>query len=598
MGEDGKVIYRVVIDDTGVERDSEESGRKIGDGVGRGAGAFQQAMIGAARRIGEAFVDMAAKAVKGVEQIAQAGIEFNAKMEQYQTGFKTLLGSEEEAAKVMAQIREDAARTPFDVDSLTQATQMLVSTGMSADSARGDVLNLANAIAATGGGSAELSRMAANMQQVKNVGKATAMDIRQFAMAGINIYGLLADATGKTTEEVKDMEVSYDLLSMALQKAAAEGGMYAGAMEAQSQTFNGRISTLKDNATQLAGVLTQDLFNTLSGEGLPMVMDWVATLLEAAQTGGIEGALAAAGTILEGLVQSFLDGLPQMVNTGLELLEGLLNGIASSLPQVIPVVVEIITTILTGLLQHLPDLLNCGMQILVGLINGIINALPDLIGMLPTIISTIVMVLIQNLPQLIAAGIEILLALGRGLLQAIPQLLLMLPQIIFELINTFKRADWQSIGSNIVTGIWNGIVGLWDGLVQSVQDSVNRLWNSAKEALGIASPSKKFKYIGEMSVEGTEAGFEEGEDELTRTVRTIYSNMADEALDNVVQFPAPFSSPDYSGLESIERNVSFNLAATGTTGETVITVPLYINDREFARATAWDMGEQLAWREV
>lgn len=150
----------------------------------------------------------------------------------------------------------------------------------------------------------------------------------------------------------------------------------------------------------------------------------------------------------------------------------------------------------------------------------------------------------------------------------------------------------------MVSGIWNGIVGLWDGLVQSVQDAVNRLWSSAKEALGIASPSKKFKYIGEMSVEGTEAGFEEGEDELTRTVRTIYSNMADEALDNVVQFPAPFSSPDYSGLESIERNVSFNLAATGTTGETVITVPLFINDREFARATAWDMGEQLAWREV
>ena len=602
MAEDGKIVYKVKIDSTDAVEEArkggEHAGRALSDSADRHGGKFEQVMIGAARRIGEAFVDMAAKAVKGIEQIAQAGIEFNAKMETYQTAFTTLLGSGEEAARVMEQIRKDAAATPFDVDSLTQANQLLIAAGVSAGDARNDVLNLANAISATGGGSAELSRMAANMQQIKNVGKATAMDIRQFANAGINIYSLLADYTGKTVEEVSDLDVSYDMLAGALAHASEEGGRYAGAMEKQSQTFTGRISTLKDNALLLAGELTSGLFEQLSGDALPKVIEWVDTLLEAAQTGGIEGALAAAGTILEGLVQSFLDGLPQMVNTGLELLEGLLNGIASSLPQVIPVVVEIITTILTGLLQHLPDLLNCGMQLLVGLINGIVNAIPDLIAMLPTIIATITQVLAQNLPQLFVAGIEILLALVRGLISAIPYLLLLFPQIILEIFNTFKRADWRSIGANMVSGIWNGIVGLWDGLVQSVQDAVNRLWSSAKEALGIASPSKKFKYIGEMSVEGTEAGFEEGEDELTRTVRTIYSNMADEALDNVVQFPAPFSSPDYSGLESIERNVSFNLAATGTTGETVITVRLFINDREFARATAWDMGEQLAWREV
>ena len=192
MAEDGKVIFTVGLDDSNVASEGEAAGRKAGDGVERGAApganGFEQMMIGAARRIGEAFLDMAAKAVQGVEQIARAGIEFNAKMEQYQVGFETLLGSEEEAAKVMAQIRDDAARTPFDVDSLTQATRMMVSTGMSADDARKDVLNLANAIAATGGGSAELSRMAANMQQIKNTGKATAMDIRQFANAGINIF--------------------------------------------------------------------------------------------------------------------------------------------------------------------------------------------------------------------------------------------------------------------------------------------------------------------------------------------------------------------------------------------------------------------------
>ena len=115
MAEDGKVIFTVGLDDSNVASEGEAAGRKAGEGVERGAApgtnSFQEMMIGAARRIGEAFLDMAAKAVQGVEQIVQAGVEFNAKMEQYQVGFTTLLGSEEEAAKVMAQIREDAART-------------------------------------------------------------------------------------------------------------------------------------------------------------------------------------------------------------------------------------------------------------------------------------------------------------------------------------------------------------------------------------------------------------------------------------------------------------------------------------------------------
>lgn len=557
MGEDGKVIYRVVIDDSGVESEAENAGRKAGGGVEHGArpgtGAFQQAMIGAARRIGEAFVEMAAKGVQGVEQIAKAGIEFNAKMEQYQTGFKTLLGSEEEAAKVMAQIREDAARTPFDVDSLTQATQMLVSTGMSADSARGDVLNLANAIAATGGGSAELSRMAANMQQVKNVGKATAMDIRQFAMAGINIYGLLADATGKTTEEVKDMEVSYELLSAALAKAAEDGGMYAGAMEAQSQTFQGRISTLKDNAMLLAGSLTEDLFNQLSTTALPMVIGWVDTLLEAAETGGIEGAIQAAKDILSNLIQGFLEGLPQMLDTGVGLLVSLLEGFASS-----GAVGQIMATVLIVL-------------------RALLNAL------------------ISHAPELLGAGVSLIMQLLFGIAQMIPTLLSLAGELVLRLFDAFIHADWSSIGHNIVTGIQNGIAGLWGTLVSQVQEAVSNLWESAKNALGIHSPSTKFKYIGEMSVEGTMEGFEDQEAEMTRVVHDVYSGLSDTAQDALR--PVDVSYNGY-GRENIEQQVSYTLQATGTTGGTTIIVPLSLDGREVARATAWSMGEQLAWEEL
>lgn len=553
--EDGKVIYKVVINDDDVPSKAQEVGEKAGNGIERGArsgtGLFKEMMIGAARQIGAAFVEMAQNAVQGVEQITKAGIEFNAKMETYQTAFTTLLGSAEEAERVMNQIREDAARTPFDVDSLTQANQALISAGVSAEDARKDVLNLANAISATGGGSAELSRMAANMQQIQNTGKATAMDIRQFANAGINIYGLLADSMGVTTEQAAEMDVTYEQLTAAFEKAASAGGKYEGALEKQSQTFTGRISTLKDNATQLAGALTEDLFTTLSDTALPMVMDWVATLLEAAQTGGIEGAMEAAQGILGGLLDTFISSLPEMVDTGLTILESLLSGIGNNIPNVVQTVITVLQALLNGLYNHLPAIMQAGVDILVGLVTG--------------------------------------------LLQMIPWLITQIPEIIYAILNTFLSTDWGSIGVAIVDGIWAGIVSLWDWLVSSVENALTNLWNSAKNALGIHSPSKKFAFIGEMSVEGTMEGFEDSEAEMTRVVRDIYSGVSDTAADALR--PVDVGYNGYS-RQDIEREVSFRLQATGTTGGMTIVVPLSLDGREIARATAWSMGEQLAWEEL
>ena len=589
MGEDGKIIYKVVIDDADAASEGEAAGRKAGDGVERGAsrgtGAFKEMMLGAARAIGEAFVEMAAKAVQGVEQIAKAGIEFNAKMETYQTAFTTLIGDADQAAAAIERIRQDAASTPFDVDSLTSANQALLATGMDAEKARGDVMNLANAIAATGGGSAELSRMAANMQQIRNTGKATAMDIRQFANAGINIYGILGDYLGISAKKAAELDVTYEQLTGAFAHAAEAGGMYAGALEAQSQTFNGRMSTLKDNALQLAGALTEDLFNKLSGEGLPMVMDWVATLLEAAQTGGIEGAIAAAKDILSNLLQTFLDSLPSLLDTGLTMLESIIGGITEAIPKIIEVGQYLVITLLTALVNHAPQLITAGLKLLTTLATSLFDMRDTLLDTAVNLVMTLVKGLIDNAPELLMAAAELIATLLYGILTEIPHIVTAIFTLIGDLVEAFTSTDWASVGSAIVSGVWSGITGLWGWLVGELQSAVDNLWQSAKRALGIASPSKKFKYIGEMSVEGIEEGFEDGEQELNRTVNTVYNSMLGAATG---------SSVPSSG--NLENAVSYNLAATG--GGYTIVVPLFLDGQEIARATAWSMGQQLAWQEI
>lgn len=201
--------------------------------------------------------DLTLKLTAPIVALGTIGVNYNAQIEQYQTMFTTLTGSAEEADRIISQLQADAQKSPFDSASLIQANQYLISAGVSADDARQDILNLGNAIAATGGGSAELERMSQNLQQIKNVGKATSQDIKQFANAGINIYGLLADATGKTVAEVKEMDVTYEELSKAFAMASQEGGKYYGAMEAQGQTLNGSLSATKESIQMLLGEITE-----------------------------------------------------------------------------------------------------------------------------------------------------------------------------------------------------------------------------------------------------------------------------------------------------------------------------------------------------
>lgn len=252
------------------------------------AGAIAQGTV-----MANVFSKLGSAALSAAEGFISSGIEYNAQIEKYTTGFTNMLGSAEAAQQVMSQIQEDAAKTPFDVASLTQANQYLISAGENASYARNTIMALGDAVSATGGGNDELNRMSQNLQQIANTGKATTADIKQFAYAGIDVYGILADYTGKSTAEVQNMTISYDLLTQALQAASEEGGRYYNSMDTQSQTMNGRVSTLQDNVKQLAGLLTGDL-----SSGVGVVIGNLNDMLVAAQEAyKTDGWIGLAGAI-------------------------------------------------------------------------------------------------------------------------------------------------------------------------------------------------------------------------------------------------------------------------------------------------------------
>lgn len=271
--------------------------------------------------LASAISTLSTAALSGAKQFVSMGIEYNAQIESYRVGLTNMLGDAEAANAAMQAIQEDAARTPFSVDSLTQANQLLISAGENAGYSRKVIMALGDAVSATGGGNTELSRMAANLQQIANVGKASAIDVKQFAYAGINVYQVLADYTGKSVQEVQKMSISYDLLSEALIAASEEGGRYYNAMDTQSQTMNGRVSTLKDNVSQLAGLMTGDLSSGI-GVVISNLNDMTVAAIEAYKTDGWKG-LGEAILELNNPINSVIKKFGELGSAGIGVLDKL-----------------------------------------------------------------------------------------------------------------------------------------------------------------------------------------------------------------------------------------------------------------------------------
>lgn len=222
----------------------------------------------------------------GVGALGKSILDTGVQFDSMRMRLTTLTGSATQAQSIFEQIKKDAASTPFDVASLVQANSLLIGAGVNSMQARKDVLGLGNAIAATGGGADELSRMAVNLQQIKTLGKASAMDVKQFAFAGIPIYQMLAKSTGKNVTELKEMDITYEQLADSFAKASEKGGMFFKGLENQSKTVGGQISNLKDQFT----FLLYDVFNQLKPaifaivKGLSMLLSVVKSLMPLIKT--------------------------------------------------------------------------------------------------------------------------------------------------------------------------------------------------------------------------------------------------------------------------------------------------------------------------
>lgn len=415
-------------------------------------GAFTKSQL-----IATAITSLAGKFASFGEGAVKQGTDFNQAMEKYRVAYTNMLGSAEQAQAVLNQIKQDAAHTPLNVDSLVQANQLLISAGVDAGKARSTILALGDAVSATSGGNDALSRMAANLQQIKNVGKASAADIKQFAMAGIDIYGILADYTGKSTTEVQNMTISYDLLTAALQKASEEGGRYYNAMETQSQTMSGRIETLKDNWSQLLGTLTEGLTET-EGKLVTAASGWVQRLQEAFETSGANGLMQAGGHIVDDIATGISDGIPSLATQA----AGAVQNFALYLQ------------------DNTGQIVDTGGQLLTSLANGILSTAPIVANAAVQTVSSLAVELWNNADKIFTAGADLLGKLIEGFLSLTGNVIEAIGNITAAIVTKIFTTDWVQIGKDIVSSIGQGIL---NG-VSAMSGPLDRLSYKLNHALG------------------------------------------------------------------------------------------------------------------
>ena len=266
------------------------------------------------------------------KKVASVGMEYNALKETSQTTWTTLLGSQEEAIAQLERIEQFAAKTPFTQMGVDQMAKYLHNAGYEGEAVFDQLTKIGNMGSAFGVQEDALVEMTRQFSQVQQAGVAYTEDLNILADRGIPIYQALAEATGSTVAEVKKMasegQITAEVYNAAIDSMAATT---QGAMDAQSQTFSGMMSTLQDNLTKLAGLLTEQLFNAVKG-----VLDVFLPLIEAfvqayAQSGSLSEAFASVlGPALEEMGIK-VDGLKLVWETFTNFLNDVYNSMIAPL---------------------------------------------------------------------------------------------------------------------------------------------------------------------------------------------------------------------------------------------------------------------------
>jgi tape measure domain-containing protein len=226
-------------------------------------------------RVSDRLISFGASGAGALALLGGAALKSSGNMARTQVAFEKMLGSAEAGKAKIAELQKFAAMTPFSMAGLVENSKQLLAMGFTADELIPTMHALGGAMAALGGNDETFQRVIYNLGQIRAQGKAYAVDLRQFAMAGINVADVMEQATGKkfTRDELTEMD-GEDFIrdfKKGLEKS------FGGVLEKQTETLPGKINNLGDAFERLK-ITTGDLIAPEAIKDIGLITDKMEAL--------------------------------------------------------------------------------------------------------------------------------------------------------------------------------------------------------------------------------------------------------------------------------------------------------------------------------
>lgn len=448
----GKAYVQIVPSAQGIKSALTEMFDEETEGLGEQTGqSIGQELIGTLKKV---------IAAAGIGKIISDSINMGGALQQSLGGVETLF---KDSADTVKEYAAQAYRTvglsanDYMEQTTSFAASLLSSVSQDTDAAA-QLANMAMVDMAD-----NANKMGTDMQDIQNAYQGfakqnyTMLDNLKLGYGGTQaeMQRLLNDAT-------KISGVKYDLGNLA--------DMYS-AIHIIQQEMDITGTTAKEAATTLTGS-----FAAMKAAAENVMGNWstsadltepLQALADTAQTFLVDNLLPMIGNVLAGIPEIVYSLVPELLQTGTELLSSLAQGFTEGIPEFFSTALPQLLAFTDQLRDNAASFVDAGLNLITQLLNGLIAGLPDLIAYVPDIIINICGIINDNMPKILGEGVAIIVQLVAGLVQTVPSLLANWKKTLEAVLSVISAINWLNIGKNILTGVANGVKSMGTSMLNA-----------------------------------------------------------------------------------------------------------------------------------
>lgn len=448
----GKAYVQIVPSAQGIKSALTEMFDEETEGLGEQTGqSIGQKLVGTLKKV---------IAAAGIGKIISDSINMGGALQQSLGGVETLF---KDSADTVKEYAAQAYRTVglSANDYMEQTTSFAASLLSSVSQDTNAAAQLANMAMVDMADNA--NKMGTDMQDIQNAYQGfakqnyTMLDNLKLGYGGTQaeMQRLLNDAT-------KISGVKYDLGNLA--------DMYS-AIHIIQQEMDITGTTAKEAATTLTGS-----FAAMKAAAENVMGNWstgadltepLQALADTAQTFLVDNLLPMIGNVLAGIPEIVYSLVPELLQTGTELLSSLAQGFTEGIPEFFSTALPQLLAFTDQLRDNAASFVDAGLNLITQLLNGLIAGLPDLIAYVPDIIINICGIINDNMPKILGEGVAIIVQLVAGLVQTVPSLLANWKKILEAVLSVISAINWLNIGKTILTGVANGVKSMGSSLLNA-----------------------------------------------------------------------------------------------------------------------------------